>query len=160
MVSTYALFRIAHDAQEAGNYELARQSFERGASLGCADCLSRLAYMLDVGIGVDVDKSRAMQLYKQAWRLGSHVAPNNIAILYREQGKRRLMFQWFMHGVARQDGDALVEVAKCYLNGIGVRRSVQDALRALASAVNSDCITEASREEAQAILDELRPRAV
>ncbi len=160
MVSTDALFRIADAAQEAGNYELARQSFERGASLGCADCLSRLAYMLDVGIGVEVDKSRAMHFYKQAWRRGSHVASNNIAILYREQGKNRLMFQWFMRAANSNDGDALLELAKCYLHGTGVRRSAQHALRTLASAVNSDCITEASREEAQDMLEALRPRVV
>ena len=56
MVSTDALFRIADAAEEAGNYELARLSFERAASLGCADCLTRLAYLFDVGIGVEVDK--------------------------------------------------------------------------------------------------------
>ena len=160
MVSTDALFRIADAAQEAGNYELARQSFERAASLGCPDCLSRLAYIYDEGIGVEVDKSRAMRLYKQAWRRGSHVAPTNIAILYREEGRSRLMFQWFMRAANANDGDAMVELAKCYLHGTGVRRSAQNALRALAAAVASDCITEASREEAQEMLEALRPRAV
>ena len=160
MVDTFALFQIGDTAEEAGNYELARQSFERAASLGNADCLSRLAYMFDVGLGVEVDKSHAMRLYKRAWRRGSHVAPNNIAILYREQGRHRLMFQWFVRAANSDDGDALVEIAKCYLHGTGVRRSAQKALRMLASAVNSNCITEAGREEAQAMLDDLRPRAI
>lgn len=160
MVDTFALFQIADTAEEAGDYASARKSFERAASLGNADCLSRLARMYDIGLGVKVDKSHAMRLYKQAWRRGSSVAPNNIAILYREQGKRRLMFQWFKRAVDWNDGDALVEVAKCYLHGNGVRRSPQSALRALSLAVDSDCITEASRENAQAILNGLRPRAV
>lgn len=160
MVSTDALFRIADAAEEAGNYELARQSFERAASLGCADCLTRLAYMFDVGIGVEVDKSHAMQLYKRAWRQGSQVAANNIAILYRERRQPRLTFQWFLRAANAGDGDAFVELAKCYLTGVGVRKSRQDALRCLASAVSSDCITEASREEAQALLEGMRPRAV
>jgi TPR repeat protein len=157
MVSTDALFRVAHAAEEAGNYELARQSWERAASLGCADCLTRLAYMFDVGIGVGMDKSHAMHLYKKAWRQGSQVAANNIAILYRERRQRRLMFQWFLRAANAGDGDALVELAKCYLGGAGVRKSSQDALRCLASAIGSDCITEASREEAQALIQGLRP---
>ena len=159
MADTYALFQIADTAEEAGNYDLARKSFERAASLGNADCLSRLARMYDIGLGVKVDKSEAMRLYKQAWRRGSFVAPNNIAILYREQGKHRLMFQWFKRAVDWHDGDAM-EIAKCYLHGRGVRRSSQEALRALALAVNSHCITEAGRENAQAMLATMRPRPV
>jgi TPR repeat protein len=160
MVDTFALFQIADTAEEAGNYDLARQSFERAASLGNADCLSRLAYMYDVGLGVQVDKSHAMRLYKQAWRRRSHVAANNIAILYREQGKHRLMFQWFMRAANSGDGDALVELAKCHLHGTGVRRSAQNAMRSLASALNSNCITEASREKARSMQEDLRPRAI
>lgn len=160
MVSTDALFRIADAAEEAGNYELARQSFERAASLGCAECLTRLAYMFDVGLGVEVDKSHAMQLYKQAWRRGSQAAANNIAILYREQHQHRLMFQWFLRAAKAGDDDALVELAKCYRDGVGVRRSGQDALRCLALAMSSDCITQASLEDAQALMEGMRPRTV
>ncbi|MFL6740474.1 MAG: tetratricopeptide repeat protein [Sphingomicrobium sp.] len=133
---------------------------QRAASLGCSACLTRLAYMFDVGIGVEVDKSRAMHLYKSAWRQGNELAANNIAILYRERGQHRLMFQWFLRAEKAGDEDALVELAKCYLNGVGVRKSDQHALRCLASAVSSDCITEASREEAEALLEGLRPRTV
>ena len=160
MVSTDALFRIGDNAEEAGDYDLARQSFERAASLGNADCLSRLAYMYDVGLGVEIDKPLAMKLYKQAWRRGSHVAANNIAILYREQGKHRHMFEWFQRAADANDGDAEVELAKSFLGGQGVRRSPQHALRCLAAAINSNYITEAGREEAQAILETLRPRSV
>ena len=160
MVSTDALFSIGDAAEDAGNYDLARQSFERGASLGDAVCLSRLAYMFDVGIGVEADKGRAMQLYKQAWRRDSRVAANNIAILYREQGKHRLMFQWFERDARTGDGEALLNLAKCYLSGTGVRKSVQSALRHLAAAANSDDITEAGREEAEALLCSMRPRGV
>lgn len=158
MVNTYALFRIADASEEAGNYALARQSFERAASLGCVVCLTRLAYMFDVGIGVEADKDHAMDLYKQAWRQGSEVAANNIAILYRERRKYRLMFQWFVRAVMAGDDDALLELAKCYLNGVGVRKSGQDALRCLASAIRSDWITEASREAAQELVEGMRPR--
>jgi len=160
MISTDALFQIGDTAQEAGNYELAHQSFERAAVLGNPECLSRLAYMFDVGIGVGIDKAHAMRLYQRAWRRGSAVAANNIAILYREQGKLRHMFRWFQRAVESGDTDAHVELAKCYLNGTGVRKSAQSALRHLAAAAGSPCITEASREEAEQILATLRPRSV
>jgi uncharacterized protein len=163
MVNTDALFRIADAAEEAGNYDLARQSFERGAALGDPSCLMRLAYMHDVGgLGVAADKRQAMQLYRSAWRRGCPGAANNIAILYREQGNHRAMFQWFKREADAGDGGAYLDLAKCYLAGTGIRKDAQAALRCLATAVGSglEDITEAEREEAQALMDTLRPRAV
>jgi uncharacterized protein len=163
MVNTDALFRIADAAEEAGDYERARQSFERGAALGDASSLMRLAYMYDVGnLGIEVDKARAMRLYRQAWRLGCPGAANNIAILYREQGKSRAMFQWFRREADTGDGGAYLDLAKCYLGGMGVRKDTQAALRCLAQAIGSgqEYITEAEREEAQSLMDTLRPRAI
>lgn len=162
MVDTEALYRIGDTAEEAGNYALALQSFERGAALGDISCLFRLALAYDVGgLGVAVDKNRAMQFYKRAWRRGDWwAAPNNIAILYRERGNLRTMFQWFNRAAAKGDGSAHLDLAKCYLEGTGVRRNTQSALRCLAFAVESEHISEAEREEAQALLQTLRPRSI
>ena len=161
MVSTDALYRIANAAEEAGNHDFARQSYERGAALGDAFCAFRLAHMYDVGeLGVSPDKVRAMQLYRRAWRKGCPGAANNIAILYRDRGNRRAMFQWFKREADAGDGSAQVDLAKCYLEGTGVRKCVQTALRCLATAISSEYISEFEREEAQEILETLRPRAV
>jgi TPR repeat protein len=102
---------------------------------------------------------RAMQLYRRAWRKSCPGAANNIAILCRERGNRRAMFQWFKREADAGDGSAHLDLAKCYLAGTGVRKSVQTALRCLATAISSEYITEAEREEAQAIMETLRPRA-
>ena len=95
MVNTEALFRIGDAAQDEGNFALARQSFERGAALGDAECLCRLAYMFDIGRGVDTDKAAAMRFYQRAWRRGSTTAGMNIAILYRERRNSPAMFRWW-----------------------------------------------------------------
>jgi TPR repeat protein len=161
MISTEALFRIGDAAQEAGEHERARRAFEQGAALGDVWCLLRLAYMFDIGLGVAVDKPFAMRCYQRAWRRGhSEVAANNIAILYREAGKRREMFRWFLRAAELGDDGAQVDLAKCYLAGIGVRKSVPEALRRLAAAVSGANICEAEREEAAALLAQLRPRLV
>ena len=161
MVETDALFRIAHAAEEAGDHDFARHSFERGAALGDASCVMRLAYMYDVGgLGVEVDKVRAMQLYRRAWRQGCPGCATNIAILYRERGNHRAMFQWFKREADAGDGDAQLDLAKCFLNGTGVRKCAQSALRCLSAAISSEYVTEASREEAQDILEKLRPRVI
>lgn len=124
MVDTEALFRIGDAAQEDGKLDFARRSFERGATLGDVECLTRLAYMHDVGIGTDIDKQLAMILYQGAWRVArSVVAATNIAILYRERGNYRAMFTWYQRAAGEGDGSALFDMAKCYLDGMGAGRT-------------------------------------
>jgi TPR repeat protein len=160
MISTEALLDIAHEAAEKGDFHLARQCYEQGAALGDALCLQALGYMYDVGEGGIVDKALAMKLYRRAWRGGCHSAALNIAVLYREQGKPVLMFRWFERVARAGDGSAQFEMAKCYLDGTSVRRDPQAALRCLVAAIRSSLITEHEREEAQELLDTLRPRQV
>ena len=160
MISTDALLNIAHEAGEKGDFHLARQCYERGAALGDANCLQALGYMYDVGEGVTEDKALAMKFYRRAWRGGDWAAALNIAVLYRQQGKPRLMFRWFERVAEAGDGSAQFEMAKCYLDGTGVRRDPQAALRCLVAAIRSSLITEYEREEAQGLLDTLRPRQV
>lgn len=161
MVTTDALFRIGDAAEEAGNFGLALRSFERGSSLGSPECLTRLARLHDEGIGVEADKHLAMKLYQQAWRrYGSVVAALNIAILYRELGRYRGMFRWFQRAAQQGHDGAQLELAKCYLEGVGVRKNIQLALRCLAIAEGGFHISEYEREEARALLDVLGPRLV
>ena len=160
MINTDALLNIAHEAREDGNFDLARQCYERGAALGDADCMHALAYMYAVGEGVSEDKELAMKLYRRAWRGGSHAAAFNIAILYRKQGKAAFMFRWFKRVALAGDGSAQFEMAKCYLDGTGVQKDPQAAIRCLVAAIQSSFITEYEREEAQTLLHSLRPRSV
>lgn len=160
-MDTFALFQVGDAAQEAGNFAHARAAFERGAALGDVACLSRLAYLFDTGTGVDVDKATAMQLYQRAWRKARcNVAGLNIAILYRERKKWWPMFRWWQRVAATGDGGAQLEMAKCYLRGRGAKRDLQAALRCLAAAENSACITEYERDLARRLLRKLRLRVV
>jgi TPR repeat protein len=161
MIDTDILFRNGDAAEEDGRLDFARQSFEQGAALGDADCLCRLARMYDEGIGVTADKRKAMRLFQMAWRRSRNTtAATNIAILYREAGKHRLMFEWYRRAADTGDGSALLDIAKCYLRGRGVRRDLQAALRCLAAAESSTYITEYERELAQRLLRKFRLRQV
>ncbi|ODU22458.1 MAG: hypothetical protein ABS87_01950 [Sphingomonas sp. SCN 67-18] len=116
--------------------------------------------MHDVGEGLPENKAEAMRLYRKAWRRGSHASALNIAILYREQGKMRIMFRWYGRVAAAGDGSAQLEMAKCYLAGSGVRKNQQAALRCLNIAIGSLYISEDEREEAQGMLKGLSPQLV
>lgn len=160
MPNTDALLRIAYAAAECGDFDHARRCYEQGAALGDAWCLHALGYMHDVGEGVPENKVLAMKIYRKAWRLGCHASASNIAILYREQGRTSMMFRWYRRVASAGDGSAQLEMAKCYLAGIGVRKNPNAALRCLSIAVGSFYISEYEREEAQALLTELSPRLV
>lgn len=161
MTAANALLDIGHAAEQRGDYPVARSAFERGAELGDGICLDRLANMFDEGRGGPPDKKRAMHLYRQSWRrFRCTVAANNLAVLYREKGDHRAMFRWFGRGAAEGDGSQLFQMAKCYLDGQGVRKSEQEALRCLAGAVKSGDIFECDRDQAAELLASMRPRAI
>lgn len=75
------LYLIGDAAEDRGDFAAARRAFETGAALGHESSVARLALMFDLGLGVAGDKRRAMRLYLRAWRMGSDIAGNNIAIL-------------------------------------------------------------------------------
>lgn len=126
---------LGDSAEEAGHMGVARRFFERGAALGDALCCQRLGSIYDRGVGCKPDKRRALYWYKKAWRSRDWCAATNIAILYRENGQHRLEFAWFERAARAGDGDALVEIAKCYLAGVGVPKDRVKAIQCLQRAV-------------------------
>jgi uncharacterized protein len=112
--------------------------------------------MFDNGIGCDVDKPRAMRCYRRAWRARDAVAAKNIGVLYHEAGNRRGMFRWFKRAAGAGDDGAFVEIAKCFLDGIGVRKDADAAKTALTRAIDGT-LSVAEREAAEGILSKLQP---
>jgi TPR repeat protein len=161
MADVELLLRAGDAAEERGEYDHARLCFEQAAALGDSHGYCKLAYLYDVGLGVEVDKVEAMRFYRRAWRIDrSEAAANNIAILYRERGDRRLMFQWFKRGADVGDGEAFFKLAECYRDGVGVRRSVEQTVRCLAAVLSSNNVCEDTQEQAEAMMLEFRPRPV
>ncbi len=160
MAETELLWRLADTALQAGDFERARDIWERGAGLGDPECWVGLGVMFDVGQGVEVDKHRAMRCYKTAWRSRNLSAANNIAVLYREWGNKRAMFQWFERAARHGDDEAYLELAKCYRDGLGVRKSLPNAVRCLAKVTAGSDVSEAGRDEAAEMLASFQPRAI
>jgi hypothetical protein len=61
---------------------------------------------------------------------------------------------WFKKAIARSDGEACIELAKIYKTRKGGRNAAANLLR-LALRLNRDCISEAGREEAEFLLNEI-----
>jgi TPR repeat protein len=57
---------------------------------------SSLAYAYDIGLGTKPNVKEAIRWYRRAARDGSSTAASNLATVYRDAGKARLAFQWWM----------------------------------------------------------------
>ena len=142
----------AHRAWESGDLAAAFSCFRLGANDGQLGCMLDLGYFYDEGMGTLRSKHDAMRWYKRAFLNGDSGAASNIAILFRERGNHRQVFRWFIAAARRDDGDALVEVAKCYLMGLGVPRSTMMAIANARKALRSTHISPAGREDARGLL--------
>lgn len=158
MADTLLLYMTALAAEEAGDYSTARSAYERGAALGDDSCWFALGYMHDLGQGIEVDKREAMRCYRKAWRMRDPGAAYNIAILYRDRRDYRAMFRWFQRAASTGDGSPYLDLAKCYRDGRGVRKSPEGMVRCLAVALTSQYISEEEVEEAEAMMAVVRPR--
>ena len=154
------LWCLADAALENEDFARARELWERGASLGDPACWVGLGFMFDTGQGVEVDKEKALRCYRAAWRQRNASAANNIAGLYRQMGNRRAMFRWLRRAAEHGDDGANLDLSRCYLNGVGVRRSLDEAVRCLARVMAGGCVSEAERDEARELLKGLRPRGL
>lgn len=160
MESISDIERMAEAAWEAGHDRLALRLLQRGAELGSDGCMLNLGYAYDVGLGTPPDKVTAMRWYKRAYRRGYASAASNIAVLYKEQGRDRMVFAWYSRAAGLGDGDAMLELTKLLLAGRGVRRSPSKALGDLRGALSTEFICEESREEAELIMQQLAPKVV
>lgn len=160
MADTDLLLRMASDALDLGDFLRARELYTRGAHLGDALCWHSLGYMHDTGEGGDIDTAAALRLYRRAFRMGVAASANNIAIIYRDQGNRRAMFRWFSRAAEHGDIDAHLQLARCYRDGLGVRRSISEMIRWARMALRDEYATDEERTEIEEMLRQQGPRSL
>jgi TPR repeat protein len=156
MEPDYDRFCEGDAAEEAGDFAGARACFEQGARLGGHLCLSRLGHLFDAGRGAPLDKVRAKDCWRRAWRLGDVTAGRNIALTCRELGDRRGSVRWLRKAAAAGDFDALVDLAKLCISGEGLRRSMASAADYLDAALALPGIQSWEADEAKSMLETLR----
>jgi TPR repeat protein len=147
------LFVRAIEERDAGNTQKAFELFSKAAADGHAAAQNSLGYLYDHGIGVAKDPTKALFWYRKAALNGDVLGCHNLAITYRDVGKVRQAKLWFEKAVAKDDGDAALELAKLFLRG--TKRNLKQARKYLNIAVKSNYILSDSKEEARKLLDEL-----
>ena len=152
------IFAIASTAWESGNLKLAYDLFSVGAKHGDSASQISLGYFYDLGIHVPKSKSRALFWYRSAYRDGSCSAASNIATVYRDTKEYGKMIWWLRKAISMGDGDALLDLGRCYLRGIGVRKNRGKAAALFEQVLKSDHVTLDGEENARRELKRLTAR--
>ena len=149
-----SLFIEASRKWEEGSLAQAFDLFRRAAKMGDAAAAGNLGYFYDEGMGTERDEEMALYWYKKASRAGDFAATMNLAKFYERKNDLKKAKYWLCKLVRRGDGDAMLELARIYLSR--PQKRYKKAVSLLEQALEQSSMTEASREVAQKMLDEIR----
>lgn len=148
-------FLLADAAYERGDFEEAFAKFLQLAEDGDLNGMSRVACMYGDGEGTPRSREKSLEWDSKAAALRSTTSMFNLGVTYRNAGDSREARRWFERLHVDGDGDASLELAKMYM----VSDLEGERIKAyLLAAVQSSNVCEASREEAQELLDDLDVR--
>lgn len=126
-----AHLRAALSAIKAGNKTLARTEVEQAAPSGNPQALTLLAGFKMDGIGGEVDKGGAIELYEKAAKAGSGYANWQLGLIYLNgNGVLADPFtahRLFAEGVKVKSAGARIELAKSFAKGVAVKKDLNQA---------------------------------
>ncbi|HRX35692.1 MAG TPA: tetratricopeptide repeat protein [Aestuariivirga sp.] len=123
--------------------------FLKLAEAGDASACGMVATMYFDGEGVAFDFDESVKWDLRAIELGDTTSLSNLAISYRNTGNAREARKWFEKAVATGDGEAALDLAKLlHVSDF----EIDNVRRLLKMAVESDHMTPAGLEEAEAML--------
>jgi tetratricopeptide (TPR) repeat protein len=150
------LFIRASKQEENGDLRSAFRLYLAAAKAGEISCQVNVGNFYDAGTGVRRNRSAAIYWYKRAYRRGDSCAASNIGVMWRNDKKPKRALEWFRKAVRLGDDEANLEIAKYYL------RNEQDsnkAIQHLKKVCQSNCVTEAGKEEATRLLKLAKKRS-
>ena len=144
-------FSIAYGYYESGDIDNAFINFQIGAGEGDTSCMVWLGILYGDGFKEDIGNKNEIFWYKKAWVKGDSAAPNNLAIVYKNQSKYIEAENWFKIAIENGDGDANLELAKLY---ISLGKESLLISKYLTNTINSSYVAEQSIEEARVLITE------
>ena len=126
-------FQLGRALTAAGQYDDARDAYERAAAHDYAAALAGLAHLHHRGLGVAADAANAAHLYRRAADLGDARAQNNLGMMYRTgDGVDQdlvVALDLFRQSAAQNDATGLVNLGEFYADGIVVAQDEAEAVR-------------------------------
>lgn len=130
--------------------------FLMAARAGYVPAYDIVAHFYATGKGTKIDQDASLQWYMRsfrehdAWyRRGKAVPANNIGCIWRDRNQPRRALAWFKRAAMLGDGDAYLNIALIYLQSLS---NPKLAIRYLRKTIAAPNVTDASIEEAKALL--------
>lgn len=149
------LFIRAAKQEEDGKLRSAFRLYLAAAKAGDTSCQLNVGNFYDAGTGVRRNRSAALYWYKRAYRRGVSCAASNIGVMWRNEKKPKRALEWFEKAVRSGDEEANLEIAKHY---VWNEPNTAKAIHHLEKVCQSNCVTEAGKEEATKLLKQLSRR--
>lgn len=102
-------------------YESARMQYDRASKEGYALATNNLAIIYMEGLGVPVDRPRALSLLENAANAGLVIAMNNLGDEYAEHKAYGEARRWYEKSAAKESKYALQQLGQFFIYGLGVR---------------------------------------
>ena len=150
-----ASFEKADALYDSGRFNDAFKMFVELCNAGDAASCSRVAIMYGDGRGVEYDFEKSVEWDLRALELGNVSSLLNLGVTFRTHGAAREARKYFERAIAAGDGDAMLELAK--LLDVSDFETA-NVLRLLRLMLESDSVTEGSREEASSLVTEIERR--
>jgi uncharacterized protein len=126
-------------AARAGEFDKARQAFQRAAAAGDARAMNDMGVLYYDGHGVAKDYQRAREWYEKAAAAGNGQAMANLGYIYMEglgvTKDYNLARQWYEKGAVAGNGRAMAHLGYMYREGIGVTKDYEQARQWLEKGV-------------------------
>ena len=150
------LFREAELKEESRDRKGSFLAMKESAELGYRMAQVNLGNMYASGWGTAKDRNRAEYWYKASFRQGSSTGALNMGVDLQKQGRIRSAKIWLKRAASMGNGKALVLLAKLYLEHGPPKNNAKELLT---SALNSDSISDLSRDEAKKLLRRMAKHA-
>ncbi len=148
------LFERANEYWDKRKLRSALRLFQIGAKAGDSGSQINLGNFYLDGIGLKPNRALALYWYRRAYQRGERCAANNMGIVFRDEKKYAQALRWFERAVDLGDGDANLEIAKIYISRTDIPTAVRYLNQTLRTRKHD--VTEASKEEAQELLSQLK----
>jgi len=111
------------------DYTKALELYYRSAELGYAKAYNNIGYHYDLGIGVEVDKRKAIYYYELAAIGGCVVARHNLGNIEAHAGNLDRALKHWMIAVRSGHSNSLIRIKELYTNGDATKDDYAKALR-------------------------------
>ena len=112
--------------------------FRKAADKGNAEAMAVLGHCYLFGFGVKADKAEGLKLLQNAAGKGEAGAMLLLAKLSFDAGKEKESFEWCKKAADLDNTKAMVELARYYLFGIGVKVDKAEGMKLLHKAAEKD----------------------